>query len=104
MLLPLADANPSHRDSVELTGHAGSLCVPQALSSSLAASSPGLPESLASLLSLSLDTACTDGPGVRASIPAFCTTLLLTGSWIQALDGASCPGRMFALYLLLPSV
>ena len=58
------------------------------------------------LVSLSSMSACTDGPGVPAPIPAACAVPLLINSQIQTLDGASCPGptgRMSALYLLLPS-
>lgn len=47
----------------------------------------GSPESLAFFLSAPLDAACTDGPVVQASIPAFCTMLLLIGSRIPALEG-----------------
>lgn len=63
---------------------------------------PGPP----SLVSLSSMSACKDGPGVQAPIPAACAVPLLINSQIQTLDGASCPGpagRMSALYLLLPS-
>lgn len=45
----------------------------------------GAPESLAFFLSLPLNAACTDGPVVQASIPAF--TPLLIGFWTLALEG-----------------
>lgn len=45
---------------------------------------PGSLESLAFFLSLPLNAACTDGPVVQASIPAFMP--LLIGFWILALE------------------
>lgn len=47
----------------------------------------GSPESLAFILSLPLNAACTDGPVIWVSIPAFRTMPLLIGFWILALQG-----------------
>ena len=108
-LLPLDDADSTHRDSVELTKPCWlPLCSSKLLAPASLPPHPGCPRvpGPPSLVSLSSMSACTDGPGVRAPIPAACAVPLLINSQIQTLDGASCPGptgRMSALYLLLPS-
>lgn len=78
-LLPLVDAAPPLRLSA----------IDRLLASSvfLRLPLPGSPDSLASSLSLPLNAACTDGPVVQASIPAFPTVLLLIGFWVLALEG-----------------
>ena len=108
-LLPLDDADSTHRDSVELTKPCWlPLCSSKLLAPAFLPPHPGCPRipGPSSLVSVSSMSACTDGPGVRAPIPATCAVPLLINSQSQTLDGASCPGptgRMFALYLLLPS-
>lgn len=48
---------------------------------------PGSPPNPWPSSSVCLNAACTDGPVVQASIPAFCTMPLPIGFWILALEG-----------------